>query len=52
MIFQGIEETLHIAENYAKRSRKPGQIGTCVDRTENLNKPDGEKYLEESNFRC
>ena len=47
MIFQGIEETLHIAENDVKNRRKPGRTGICVDRTENLNEPDGEEYWEE-----
>ena len=48
MIFLGIEETLHIAEKDVTRRRKPGKIGTWFDRTENLNKPDGEEYWEES----
>jgi len=44
----GIEKTLHIAEKDVTRRRKPGQIRTCVDRTENLNNADGEEHWEES----
>ena len=47
-IFLGIEKNLHIAEKDVTRRMTPGQIGTCVDRTDNLNKQDGEEYWEES----